>query len=85
MSNERVRELLQQLRQELDKSQVDSKTLSLMRELDSDIKKVLESSAAAPPSLTDRAKSLEVEFAAKHGSAERILRQIIDTLGKMGV
>ena len=43
MSNEKIRDLLTQLRKELDAADIDPATRSLMRELDGDIKGVLDS------------------------------------------
>ncbi len=85
MSNEKIRELLTALRQELDSADVDPATLSLMRELDGDIKGVLESSESPIDSLINRAKELEVKFAVKHGGVEKALRQLVETLGSIGV
>jgi hypothetical protein len=85
MSNEKIRDLLTQLRKELDAADVDPATLSLMRELDGDIKGVLETAEGPFDALVNRAKEMEVNFAAKHGGAERILRQLVDTLATMGV
>ena len=85
MSAERVRHLLQQLRTELDRANVDAETLASMRELDRDIRRALDASERPVTALTDRAKAIEVEFAVKHGVAERILREIVETLAKIGV
>jgi hypothetical protein len=85
MSAERVRELLKQLRAELDRADVDAETLASMRELDRDIRHTLDASGSSADALTDRAKAMEVEFAVKHRVAERILREIVETLAKIGV
>lgn len=85
MNNEKIRALLTQLRKELDSADIDPSTLSLMRELDGDIKGVLDSAEGPIDSLINRAKEMEVNFAAKHGGIERVLRQIVDTLATMGV
>lgn len=86
MSAERVRELLKQLRTELDAANVDAETLASMREFDRDIRRALDD-ARGPPAdaLTERAKAIEVEFAVKHRVAEHILREIVETLAKIGV
>lgn len=92
MSAERVRELLKQLRAELDSTTVDTETLASMRELDRDIHHALDArghralDARGPAdALSERAKAIEVEFAVKHRVAERILREIVETLAKIGV
>ncbi len=85
MSAERIRELLKQLRAELDASNVDAETLASMREFDQDIRRALDDRDRPTNALTDRAKAIEVEFAVKHRVAEHILREIVETLAKIGV
>ncbi len=85
MSAERVRELLKQLRAELDSTGVDAETLESMRELDRDIHRALDTRSGPADALAERAKTIEVEFAVKHRVAERILREIVETLAKIGV
>ena len=85
MSSERVRELLKQLRRELDTTDVDPETLSLVRELDGDIQELLDSTENPVDVLMQRAKAVEVRFAVNHRVAERILREIVETLARMGV
>ena len=85
MSSERVRKLLVQLRREIDTSDVDAETRRLMRELDADIQKALGQSSNPVGTLVRRAEAVEVKFALNHGVAEKILREIIDTLAKIGV
>ena len=74
-----------QLRQKIETVDVDPETRALMRALDSDIQKALGQSANPIDVLVRRAEAMEVKFAANHGVAEKILREIIDTLGKIGV
>ena len=85
MSAERVRELLKQLRAELDAANVDAETLASMREFDRDIRRALDARDPPGDALTDRAKAIEVEFAVKHRVAEQVLREIVETLAKIGV
>jgi hypothetical protein len=85
MSSERVRDLLKQLRHELDTTDVDPETLSLVRELDGDIQELLESTENPVDALMQRAEAMEVRFAVNHRVAERILREIVETLARMGV
>lgn len=85
MTSERVKELLRQLHQELEAKDVDPETLSLVRQLDGDIHDLLNSHANAAESLLERVEEVEVRFAVKHGVAERILREIVETLARMGV
>jgi len=90
MSDHKVKELLARLHGELEKTdKVDSETLELVRELDTDtdIDRLLESGAAAEEydSVLARANSMETRFAVDHPVAERFLREIIDSLSKIGI
>jgi hypothetical protein len=84
MSNERIKKLLAQLREELDSTDVDDDLQKLMGELDDEIHGVIESDADVN-ALVDRAKELEAEFATKHPAAERFMREVIDALVHMGI
>ena len=85
MSSDRVKKLLMQLRREIENSDVDAETQALMHELDADIHKALGQNANPIGGLIRRAEAVEVRFAVNHGIAEKILREIIDTLAKIGV
>jgi hypothetical protein len=85
MTSDRVKKLLMQLRREIENSDVDAETRALMHELDADIHKALGQSANPVGGLIRRAEAVEVKFAVNHGIAEKILREIIDTLAKIGV
>ena len=85
MNSKRVQELLSQLRAELDATDVDPETLALVRELDADIQARLGSTDNPVDALVKRAKAVEVKFAVTHRVAERILREIVETLARMGV
>jgi len=84
MSNERIKKLLAQLREELESTDVDDDLQKLMGELDDEIHGVIESDADVN-ALVDRAKELEAEFATKHPAAERFMREVIDALVHMGI
>ena len=84
MSKEKIQDLLQQLRRELGSTDLDPATRSMLRDFDA----TLHAAAGAPgpmQGLADRARDLEARFAARHEGAEKILRQVVDVLGKMGV
>ncbi len=85
MNRETIRELLVRLRHSLDPSEVDSDTLDSMRMLDADILRFIDSKEAPAQTLVNQAKALEVKFAVEHPVAERILREIIEALARMGV
>jgi len=84
MSNERIKELLAQLREELESTDVDDDLQKLMGELDDEIHGVIENEADVN-ALVDRAKELEAGFATKHPAAERFMREVIDVLVRMGI
>ncbi|MDJ0758697.1 MAG: DUF4404 family protein [Woeseiaceae bacterium] len=80
MSDEKTRELLAELRQELQAAgELDPAVRQLLKEINSDLDK------GNHVSTLERAKELETRFAANHPVAERIARVIIDSLGKMGI
>lgn len=84
MSNERIKKLLAQLREELESTDVDDDLQKLMGELDDEIHGVIENDADVN-ALVDRAKELEAEFATRHPAAERFMREVIDALVHMGI
>lgn len=84
MSNERIKKLLAQLREELESTDADEDLQKLMGELDDEIHGVIESDADVN-ALVDRAKELEAEFATRHPAAERFMREMIDALVRMGI
>lgn len=88
MSDDRVKDLLAKLHRELENAeQVDSETLEMVRELDADIHRLVESDAGTVEleSVLDRATSVETRFAVDHPVAERFLREIMDALAKVGI
>ena len=85
---------LQTLHQDLAASggDVDDETQALLRQLDTDIKQVLERRAADEADattdafgLTSRAQELTAEFAVKHPRLEPVLRQLGNMLSNMGI
>ena len=88
MSNTEIKELLVRLHNELENTkEIDTDTIELVRTLSDDISNFVDTNEHSHESKTlmTRAGSLETEFAAKHPVAERVLREIIDTLAKMGI
>lgn len=87
MSNEKIRELLAKLQDEVQDTELDAATRSSLRELDADIHDLLDPAASQKnlSSVTERAKLLEAEFAISHPTVERFMREVIDTLAKIGV
>ena len=88
MSNEHIKQLLSDLHQELEQAEsIDNETLALVQTLDNDINTLLvqESEALESDSIVDQANALEATFATHHPLAERIVREIIDALNRMGI
>lgn len=88
MSEQKLRDLLARLHTELENTDtVDPETLDLVRELDVDINRLVESGSDADDldNVTDRARSVQTRFALEHPAAEQFLREIIDTLAKVGI
>ncbi len=91
MSKERVKELLAQLRQELRDTDVDDEVEKLIGNLDDDIRNVIDQNDATVGGAVDmndvveRAKEVEANFATSHPTAERVVREVIDLLVRMGI
>jgi hypothetical protein len=86
MSQEKIKALLQELQQELSETtQVDADTLALVKQLDSDIDQWLEAAEDVNSPVMEDAIALEARFAANHPVAERLIREVIDTLGRIGI
>ena len=87
MSNKEIRQLLAKLQDEIQKTDLDDKTRSLVKELDTDIHDLLGANPA--PADTDsvlkRARLLEASFSTEHPAVERFIREVIDTLVRMGI
>ncbi len=83
MNNKRIRKLLAELNKELHSaSDFDPETRELLRQLNEDLDEI---AGDLGDTTLDRAKELESRFAAKHPVAERIARELVDAIGKMGI
>ena len=88
MSDRKLKDLLNNLHDELENTEtVDPDTLKLVQDLDEEINRLLESGEDSDDfdSVVDHARSVETRFAVDHPVAERFLREIIDTLAKVGI
>jgi hypothetical protein len=86
VSHERVKLLLSELQLELAKTeQVDEETLALVRKLDKDIDELIEASEQRNSPVMDDAIALEAKFATEHPVAEKLLRELIDNLARIGI
>lgn len=76
MRSERTQQLIAELNKELGAAEsLNPETRELLRRLNEDVD---------ADSALDRAQQLESQFAAKHPVAERIARELVDALTKMG-
>jgi len=88
MSDQQLNDLLTRLHKELENTdEVDTETLKLVRELDTEINRLVESDTGSEgfDNVMDQAKAVETRFAVDHPVAERFLREIIDALAKVGI
>jgi len=87
MSNTEIRELLARLQDEIQKTELDDETRSMVKELDSDIHGLLdtEGDKAETDSVVEKARALETNFATEHPTIERFMREVIDVLVRMGI
>ncbi|MBT8058134.1 MAG: DUF4404 family protein [Xanthomonadales bacterium] len=88
MSDPNLKDLLNRLQDALDRTEsVDEETLQLVKELDEDINRLIETGAEGDDydNLVERAQSVETRFAVDHPVAERFLREIIDALARIGI
>jgi len=88
MAKQELKSLLLELQQELESAgEVDEETLALVRKLDGDIHKLVESSSKIETfdMALERARLLRNRFAANHPVAERFMAEIMDTLAKLGI
>ena len=85
MSNEKLKELLTAVHDEMEETDADAEIRSMLKSLDEDIHKVLGDGDDSESSVMERAKRLEARFATTHPVAERTMREVIDTLVKLGL
>lgn len=86
MTDKNLNELLTELNRVLEGiEEIDPDTRELVRDLDEDINRLLESGEKDVSGVVDRAKSIETRFAVDHPVAERFLREIVDALSKVGI
>lgn len=87
MSNSEIRDLLAKLQDEIQATELDDDTRSLVRELDADIQDLLDpqGTRAESDSVVEKAKALETNFATEYPTIERFMREVIDVLVRMGI
>ncbi len=91
MDKQELASLLKKLQTELESGQpVDEQLKQQLQALDQDIQKVLAQGSpltreADDTSLENRAQEIEARFATEHPYLASTLRDVMDTLGKMGI
>jgi hypothetical protein len=87
MSNEKIKALLTSLHGEMLSIDLDAEIRVLMEDLDTDIHDLLnpDSEQSDSDTVIENAKFLETKFATEHPVAERFIRELVDTLARIGV
>lgn len=86
MSSEHLRELLESLRTELDRTDaVDERSRALLREVDDEIREALERSERHAESVIDRLREAVESFEGEHPQLTEAVSRVIDALVKMGI
>lgn len=87
MSDNKIQQLLVELHEQLQqKNNLDDETQGLLEQVLEDVKVTLNGDAnELETDLSDRIEQQAVQFEQEHPTLSGILRQIIDTLGRMGV
>ena len=87
MSEQRIKELLEELRGELQCTDgVDEALLASVRTLESNIGDLVDPAVDSDENtVLDDAIALEAVFAASHPVAEKIIRELINSLSRIGI
>jgi hypothetical protein len=86
MKKRRIREVIGQLRSELQRAEdVDIDSRRKTEELHRELERLDEEHEPDIGSLLDRAKELEARFAVRHPTLERIASDLADAIAKIGV
>jgi hypothetical protein len=86
MNEDMIRQTLTRLHQELENADhVEPELKALLKEVDADIHKVLRATGEPPDGLGERVEDLVTLFAASHPQADRFLRELVESLGKLGI
>lgn len=87
MSEQRIKELLEELRGEIQRTDsVDEALLTSIRSLESNIGDLVDPTVdSSENTVLDDAIALEAVFAASHPVAEKIIRELINSLSRIGI
>lgn len=89
MPNQHLKDTLKKLHANLASTNaVDAEMAALLKVLDSDIQNLLNKKGEHAPdvsNLVTRAQSLSAKFATEHPQLEQVMRELADTLARMGI
>jgi len=87
VSETRIKELIQELRAELEAADtVNPETLETAKQLEANIQDLVNPEVdTSENTIMDDAIALEASFAATHPVAERIIRELINSLSRIGI
>ena len=87
MQKEALKESLNRLHAELESTEhLDAELAGLVQQLDADIHRLMhDQTDEIPESFADRVDAMAADFAARHPRLESILREIGETLARMGI
>ena len=84
MSKERIKELLAELREEIRKTDDNEELDNLVGDIDREIDGVTDENADID-AILEQVKKVEANFATTHPTAERVVREVMDLLVRMGI
>ncbi len=87
MSEKRIRELLQELAQEVKETPgIDGEVLGLVKQLETGVQDMIDPELSTEDNtVLDDAIALEALFATNHPVMEKIIRELVNTLSKIGI
>ena len=87
MSEERIKELLQELVQEVEETpSMDKEVLGLVQQLKAGVHDLIDPEVSTEDNtVMDDAIALEALFATNHPVVEKIIRELVNTLSKIGI
>jgi hypothetical protein len=87
VSEQRIKELMSELVSELEKTEsVGEETVSVARKLEADIHNFINPEVESTENtILDDAIALEASFAASHPVAEKAIRELINSLSRIGI
>ncbi|MDA1370753.1 MAG: DUF4404 family protein [Proteobacteria bacterium] len=87
MSEDRIKQLIGELVSELEQTEsIGDDTLNVVRQLESDIQDYTNPEVDTDENtILDDAIALEASFAASHPTAEKIIRELINSLSRIGI